>query len=87
VPDPRLVPPDVGVRVPKVSSHAPGFVVAYRNHPVADAALGFPEPCRVAPLLDRPVTAFVVTTGAPGTVNESTPPNAVPEAFCTIAQK
>ena len=87
MPEPSAEPPLAGARVPKVSLQLPGLVVEYRNQPVVVAAPGLTEPFSVA---DEPVTlvALAVTvTGAPGTVKESTGPNAFPEAFATTAQK
>ncbi len=66
VPEPRLVPPDDGRRVPKVSSHTPGFVVLYLNQPVAAAPFGFAAPFSVPVVVVRLDAAFVVTTGAAG---------------------
>src|SRR5205809_1053134 len=87
VPAPRLMPPLVGMRVPKVSLQVPGSVVLTRNHAVVAEAVGLPEPLSCALLLVRFVAAAVVTTGTPGVVKESTAPNAVPVAFDVIAQK
>ncbi len=42
VPEPKLVLPESGTRVPKVSLHVPGFVVLIRNHALVVLPFGFP---------------------------------------------
>jgi hypothetical protein len=87
-PAPSEAPPAPrGARVPKLSSQAPGFTVSYRNQPVAASSFGLAEPFSVAPVAVITVAAEVVTTGAPGVVNESTEPKPVPTALSAIAQK
>jgi hypothetical protein len=76
----------VGERVPNVSLHVPGLVVAYRNHPVAANWFGLADPFSVAPVLDTEVAAAVTTVGAADVVNESTDPNLVPTEFEAMAQ-
>ena len=66
VPDPRFVPPTNGARVPNVSLHEPGLVVAKRNQPVADAPFGLAEPFNLDEVLVILLAALVVTSGAAG---------------------
>ena len=86
LPDPRDDPPLRGARVPKVSSHVPGFTVLYRNQPVAMAPLGSPVPFSEAEVEDTEVADVVVATGAEGVVKVKTEPNEVPTALDAIAQ-
>ena len=81
------MPPDAGLRVPNVSLHARGLDVEKRKNPVVDDDVGFALPEIVAPLLVIDDAVDVVTTGAPGAVNDSTLPKRVPDAFVTPAQK
>jgi hypothetical protein len=87
VPEPSAVPLLVGVRVPKLSLHTPGFVVAYRNQAVALEPFGSAEPFSVAVVDVSNVCAVVVTVGDASVVNDRTEPKAVPSAFEAIAQK
>ena len=50
-------------------------------------ATGLAEPCSVADDEVTLIAPVVSVTGADGIVNDSTAPNAVPEAFETIEQK
>jgi len=68
LPEPRLLPPADGARVPNVSLHVPGFVLEYRNHAVDDEPPGFADPFKVAPVLVTDDAAFVVATGTAGEV-------------------
>ncbi len=86
MPAPRGEPPLAGARVPKVSLHVPGSLVAYRNQPVVEARLGFAEPFRVAETSVTPVAAEVETAGAAGVVKDTTEPNAVPAELEAMAQ-
>jgi hypothetical protein len=83
---PRYVPLLSGAREPNLSSHVPGFVVLYRNQPVAEARLGLPEPLRFAEVLVRLFAAAVKAVGADGVMNVCTAPSAVPIELVASAQ-
>jgi hypothetical protein len=55
---------DDGTRTPNVSLHAPGSVVAYRNHPVVASPFGTPAPLSTADCAVTDVAADVVAEGA-----------------------
>src|SRR6185369_9702971 len=86
VPAPRLVPPLLGMRVPKLSLHEPGSVVLTRNQPVVAAPLGLAAPFSWAEVLVSADAAAVVTAGRSCVVNDTTEPNAVPSELDAIAQ-
>src|SRR5690349_16163008 len=86
VPAPSVVPPLAGARVPNVSLHVPGFVLAYRNQPVAASPRGFALPLSVAPVLVTEDAAAVVTAGAASVVKVSSAPNVVPSELLAMAQ-
>ena len=86
MPAPRVTPPVLGTRVPKLSSHEPGFVVLNRNQPVVASPLGSAEPLSVAWTLVTPEAAFVVTVGALKVTKLVIAPKAVPAEFDAIAQ-
>jgi hypothetical protein len=89
LPEPSETPvPEVrGTRVPKVSLQAAGLVALKRNHPVAAARFGFPEPFSVALVAVTGVAASVVAVGAEAVVKERTAAKAVPSLLETMAQK
>jgi hypothetical protein len=86
VPEPSPIEPTAGAGVPKLLLHVPGFVVSYRNQPVALAPMGFPEPFNVAVVDVMLLAAKVVAVGGPEVVKDCTPPKAVPSLLFTIAQ-
>jgi hypothetical protein len=71
-----------------MSSHVTGFVVLYRNQPVAALPFGLPAPFSVALVAVTAVAGFVVTRGLDAAVvNDKTEPNEVPTLLVAIAQK
>ena len=88
LPAPSAEPATPGTRVPKVSLHVTGLVVAIRNQPVVDEPLGLAVPLSVAVVVVTPVCTLVVTDGAPATaVNCITAPKPVPTEFDASAQE
>ena len=64
MPDPSPVPLVAGTRVPNVSLHAPGLVVAMRYQPVVASPFGLPEPLSDADVVVIVVAAVVAAVGA-----------------------
>jgi hypothetical protein len=79
------VPLAAGAREPNESLQVPGFVVEYRNQPIAIARFGIPEPFSCAAVLEMLVAATVVVVGGVGVVNVTTLPNVVPTEFIANA--
>ena len=87
LPAPMFVPPVLGVRVPKVSLHVPGFTVEKRNQAVVASPRAVAEPLSVAPVSVMKLVDADVTNGASaGVVKDATVPKLVPTAFEAIAQ-
>ncbi len=53
-----------GTRVPNVSLHVPGLVVAIRNQPVVASPFGTPEPLSSADVVVMLLAAVVAAVGA-----------------------
>ena len=71
LPPPSDVPPLLGALVPNESLQLPGWLVLYRNQPVAEVPFGSAEPLRVAALLVTEVAAPVETVGGENCPNVS----------------
>jgi hypothetical protein len=81
VPAPRLVLPESGTLVPKVSLHDPGVVVLMRNHADVVVPFGLPVPFKSAEVGVMDVAADVVAEGADdvsGVVKDCTAPYPLP---------
>src|SRR5437868_1987973 len=88
VPPPSGVPPLPGIRLPKVSSQAPGLIPLQRNQPKVVSPPGLAVPFKVAPVEVRPAGGKVVTTGAAVVVKKLfTNPVPVPGELWAMAQK
>ena len=63
-----------GARVPNVVVQVPGLVVEYSNQPEVSAPLAIADPFRFPDVAVTVVAAFVVATGGPLVVKDSTEP-------------
>lgn len=89
MPAPRLVLPESGTRVPKVSLHVPGVLVSMRNHAVVLEPFGLPAPFRMADVWVIEEAEFVDTVGGSAAalvVKDCTVPTPVPLPFDATAQ-